>query len=594
MLKFFRTPFATGGDKTAVPDAIDLSGNVSYQEGYGFDYQRQSTDPARKVIERDKMNELFFDTTTAIAELQAQGVPDFITSALNGGSAYSYAINALVRWTDGAVYQSLAATNTATPADATKWAKLPTAALLQGVAATKSVATGTADALAAAFVPAITALPPAPGTLSVLVRAAAVNTSTTPTFAADALAAKTIVKNANAALVAGDIAGAGHWLHLQYDAALDKWVLLNPAVAASTTYIQAGAGAVMRTAQNRLRDGWVNVKDYGAVADGTTDDTAAINAAAAAIGYQGVLYFPHSASAYVITSQIVFTGPVKIKGDGEWQSVIRADGFASGVAIFKWYSGTPFTYINGAGMEGLYVTSNNALPSVAELLYTVKSKIQDIWVANMQHGILSTYGWSNTFKRIYHYDTKGVCYWLQNSENNLIIEGGTVTGTTAGSRGVLIEGGSSSTSAVDIRNVDFEGFTTLGSIAIRVQPAAGQFVNNLSIHDNYFEGIAGTCVSIAPTNAGGVKSLNLQNNRFWGGYAGVFGSVSGYAAQAIYLSKAYGVQITGNQFDDFQTNCIYSNNDSDTGQVQWNTYKTGLTVKSAADTAFTTANNKAF
>ena len=40
-------------------------------------------------------------------------------------------------------------------------------------------------------------------------------------------------------MVAGDIAGAGHWLELQYNSTLDKWVLKNPAiVAASTT--QAG------------------------------------------------------------------------------------------------------------------------------------------------------------------------------------------------------------------------------------------------------------------------------------------------------------------------------------------------------------------
>ena len=58
MLKFFRLPFATTGDKTAVLDAVDSNGNVSYSQGYGFDYQRQKTDPAAKNIERDKMNQI--------------------------------------------------------------------------------------------------------------------------------------------------------------------------------------------------------------------------------------------------------------------------------------------------------------------------------------------------------------------------------------------------------------------------------------------------------------------------------------------------------------------------------------------------------
>jgi hypothetical protein len=227
MLKFFRLPFATTGDKTAVPDAVDTNGNVSYSQGYGFDYQRQKTDPAAKNIERDKMNQIFFDVTTAIAELQANGIPDFITTALNGGTAYSYAQYAVVKYS-GDLYISLVAANTALPSDATKWALLPTPARIQGAFNSSAVAAGTADALTGAFSPAIAALPAAPGTLSVLVRAGSANTTTTPTFKADGTTAKTIVKGNNQPLAAGDIAGAGHWLDLQYDATLDKWVLQNP------------------------------------------------------------------------------------------------------------------------------------------------------------------------------------------------------------------------------------------------------------------------------------------------------------------------------------------------------------------------------
>jgi len=87
---------------------------------------------------------------------------------------------------------------------------------------------GTADALTATFSPAPRKWP---NGVPFLVRAASANATTTPTFTANSgtLAAKTIVKGANAALVAGDIAGAGHWLLMQYDVTLDKVVLLNPA-----------------------------------------------------------------------------------------------------------------------------------------------------------------------------------------------------------------------------------------------------------------------------------------------------------------------------------------------------------------------------
>lgn len=91
-----------------------------------------------------------------------------------------------------------------------------------------AIAAGTADAITASYTPAVAALTDG---LSLFVRATAANTSTTPTFTPNSgtVTAKAIVKGNNLALVAGDIAGAGHWLELQYDSTLDRWVLQNPA-----------------------------------------------------------------------------------------------------------------------------------------------------------------------------------------------------------------------------------------------------------------------------------------------------------------------------------------------------------------------------
>ena len=87
---------------------------------------------------------------------------------------------------------------------------------------------GTADAITATYAPAVTALT---NGMSLMVRAAYANATTTPTFtpASGLIAAKTIVKGNGLALAVADIAGAGHWVELQYDSTLDKWVLLNPA-----------------------------------------------------------------------------------------------------------------------------------------------------------------------------------------------------------------------------------------------------------------------------------------------------------------------------------------------------------------------------
>ena len=87
-------------------------------------------------------------------------------------------------------------------------------------------AQGTADALTASFTPTLKYLISGK---TVLVRAKQKNTSKTPSFQADQTGAKPIVKGNNLPLEESDIAGAGHWLELQFDQALDKWVLQNPA-----------------------------------------------------------------------------------------------------------------------------------------------------------------------------------------------------------------------------------------------------------------------------------------------------------------------------------------------------------------------------
>jgi len=129
MTKKFLVPFATTGDKTAVPTTVQVDGTVSYPEGYGDKYSLPTSDPDTKKIERVYMNQLFNDVTAAIGELQTQGIPNFITSAENGGTPYSYKINAYVRYTDDKVYRSKTNTNTALPTDPTYWTDVTGTAL---------------------------------------------------------------------------------------------------------------------------------------------------------------------------------------------------------------------------------------------------------------------------------------------------------------------------------------------------------------------------------------------------------------------------------------------------------------------------------
>lgn len=205
------TPLATytdygGGTPNTNPVIMDSRGEASVWLGTSRYYMelKDSTD----VLIWSSDNIGGFITTSELGLSTGSTVIGDPASAYNAGTTvYSHLIGL-----DSAV------------------AALPTKANIQSSSFNSAVAGGTADAITGTFTPAIAALPTAPGTLTLIVRAGAANATATPTFQANATVAKTIVKGSNSALVAGDIPGAGYWMELQYDATLDKYVLQNPAL----------------------------------------------------------------------------------------------------------------------------------------------------------------------------------------------------------------------------------------------------------------------------------------------------------------------------------------------------------------------------
>jgi len=119
-LPYFLNPFCELGTKDTDITEIDNTGSnaglVNYQYGWTPNYELPSADPDVLPVPRQQMNQVLFDLTTAVKQLQTQGFSLWVSSASGGPS--SYPINAQVAYNDGSgvkLYYSAIAANTSTP-----------------------------------------------------------------------------------------------------------------------------------------------------------------------------------------------------------------------------------------------------------------------------------------------------------------------------------------------------------------------------------------------------------------------------------------------------------------------------------------------
>lgn len=96
-------------------------------------------------------------------------------------------------------------------------------------------------------------------------------------------------------------------------------------------FTQKGAGAVTRTAQDKMRD-IVSVKDFGAIGDGIIDDTAAFQTAINSFINTGSIHIP--AGEYFISTSLNISKAIAFVGEGRGISSIRYTGTSSS-PLFK-------------------------------------------------------------------------------------------------------------------------------------------------------------------------------------------------------------------------------------------------------------------
>jgi hypothetical protein len=149
-----------------------------------------------------------------------------------------------------------------------------------------------------------------------------------------------------------------------HEAALDRLTMQVQQVSAAqavpaltTTMVKATGSSQTRSLQDRFAD-TVSVKDFGAVGDGTTDDTSAFEAAIVAVSSTkgGIVYVPPG--QYKTSRRLDLPAPIRLRGGGTGRSCAAASTCitvsASTTAIWAMPSS-----ING-GIEDMWIQSLSA------------------------------------------------------------------------------------------------------------------------------------------------------------------------------------------------------------------------------------------
>jgi hypothetical protein len=274
----------------------------------------------------------------------------------------------------------------------------------------------------------------------------------------------------------------------------------------NVSFLQAGANAVVRTAQSKMRE-VVSVTDFGAVGDGTGDLGIALQAAHDSLNAAGgSILIPAGVTYYSMSTGVVFTKPVRLIGD-------------------QWYTSEILVTVAGLTL----VTTSQKL-DVENINITMLGAGLGTTVCFFHTASSASHGYS-TFRNNFIAGAKN-CYYSQ-STNSVYIDGNSFSSTGPFGVSILLE---------NFVNPDIgDSFITnnnisggAGNIGIQVNSTSGiNFCNN-----KFNNELAHVLISVGANLTG---NFLFSNNSF-----------EGHTDYAIKLVGTTGVitktLITGNQF----------------------------------------------
>jgi hypothetical protein len=388
------------------------------------------------------------------------------------------------------------------------------------------------------------------------------------------------------ALDNGDVAGFTNKFLTALEAQLTTFVPLGqlaaPTGSSLVGFTQSGTGAVTRTLQDKGRES-VSVKDFGAVGDGVTDDTAAVqNAIAAAQAVSGAVKFPYG--TYKITSSLTVGNQVDIIGERG--------------AVLKRYADIQIMNITGTyvRVSSLDFDGNKAtFPSptytgVAIIFVTGSFNVIedcDIYNGNAQGIALDGQSTTCQFNMVhdnYIWGCSGVGVSQSKSTDNVIANN---TIRNNGYEGITVDNASYRTVVNGNRldgNCNAGGVASIGmdsaslnSITGNVITATGSSLPGIKTQNN----IAGSSYNIITGNTlidGGAYGIHLYaNGTYTSNHNVITGNViRGFSTSAVQLdSGCNNNTVTGNHSDKLVVDNGF-NNLKQTGSVAFRAYNNTL------------------
>jgi hypothetical protein len=286
-----------------------------------------------------------------------------------------------------------------------------------------------------------------------------------------------------------------------------------PGVNTSATTVTATGTTTSRTLANRFAD-ILNVKDFGAVGDGTTDDTAAIQAAITSAQTSGgrIVFLPNG--SYKITSELLISNSgVYLQGEGAGVTKIVATFGNNNIVRFykaaafspSGWGGNGFFY-GGVSYMTLY-SSAGTLTAGAAIAIDNVSEI-DITSVNIKTTYVGVSILNTGFVRLNNIDVANVgldAYRVDWTPNVLLNNcSGFQDASAAQACFHIVSGG---------------GFHLTDCISssynygLLVDPATSKFVCNLIVNGCDFDNSQSCGIDIDGSNGGDIYALQFDSSR---------------------------------------------------------------------------------